>query len=247
MDTDLNYHSDQSDLNYHSENYHSDQNDQTFNTLSSLGIIGYVKEDDNEIKLVHNHNNVDMTRIRTYLLDGFINHQYDHHYLGVIIYMIKNKFDVPIDILQRALVSVYRLIIRLHMIGPASRWKDLNLRRISLVNELKLINLSINHGTSLFLGITNIGEIIKRANDHGYDMNDHIYMNINKNKSKFKERGYEILPLLDPKVVPSGLIISGRGTKNNEVIYFIKYNNRWVEYDDKMTNVIGYFDLINLI
>lgn len=253
-------------------NYWSNDNDRTQETLQTLGIkelddsgnqmtyhtsgkilIQGLKKLFNEleenVKLLIKSNtntNAKSDKNKKWQIDSSP-YNLNHSFLGVIIDMLSNGCEIPDEYLKRSLIHAYREYFRLSVIKEASGWKSYKDRLKCLRYEILLINIAINQGTPLKTGI----DIIKFVNqtDPKY-LIDNIYLKYKKENPLYKFNKYEILPLLDPKILDPGTIMQGYNGRHILEYYVVKITNKndhsWKRFDP-FTDLSTQFVDINLL
>lgn len=144
-----------------------------------------------------------------------------YHYLGIIIYCVKNGYEIHTDYLKKGLVMAYRAYIRLVNIREASGWRTWEDRKQSLIFEIKLLNHMINTAKKNVSQLKidtekDVSKQIQKILKSSKHTMDKIHLAHRKSKPTYSFQKYFIQPALDPNLLDFGTIMMGHeGRKYN--------------------------------
>jgi len=246
---------------------YSYDNDSTYDLISFLKITKYNEEkDENEYNRSITQTNSALKRmfaeyrqqqiktikktqenIKCMTDDKNVDYCWTHStywYLGVIIFMLINEYQVGSQYCVRALIHAYKEYLTVCMLQEGSGWKKWEDRKKSLIDEIHLINLAINTAKKNIcmikspLNMRSKREKIKlilSENKKELTM-DKVFMKRRTIQSKYYWFSPNILPPIDPKLLRIGTVMMGlQKRKKPEIIQEIPFivadKHVWKPYD----------------
>lgn len=127
--------------------------------------------------------------------------------------------------------------IFVYLLRPSSGWFNYLSRLECLKREILLLNLAINSGTPLdlpthLIKVNDAKQELKRSelgefvSNSKYDWMDHLFIKYRKIKSEYKFQKFSVLPLIDPNLLPNGVVMMGYEGRNLPDYYVVSQNRR---------------------
>ncbi len=145
----------------------------------------------------------------------------NYAYLGVIIYLLLNEFEVHTQYLKRALIHAYKQYIEINLLKEFKTWSSWEERKRCLIDEIHLINYAINTSKRNVAcldmkeikekkGEETIKTFLKSINKTKKDkFMDHIFFKRHTIRPKYSWQGTAVGPCIDPKILRIGTTMSG--------------------------------------
>lgn len=183
---------------------------------------------------------------------------HNNDYLGIVIWMLENKYPVRTKFLYRSLANAYYDYFRIIIVKEASGWQEWDERRLALINEIRLINYAINTAKNDIShinpnkeyetpcgGIYNM--ICDMAKKFPEKIMDKYYIRHIKRKPQYSFLGYSVEPGVDARLLQVGTIMMGHnGRKGETESYVVSLNKAhkkiWTLFDTFDSNCSQYIE-----
>ena len=253
---------------------YSDGNDYTHDLLFEYKIFTFDKKDD---RLIYNR---DLQSTNKSLKKLFMDHKIIQNenenenenknkkdytlgilypILGVIIYMLLEKYNINIKYVKYALIFAYKQYINICAIREASGWFGWETRKECLIDEIRLLNYVINNAKDnicLFHykydssddSCDDFHKIISTIHEKNPSKTmDFIFMQYRKIIPKYTFQKYNVQPAIDPKILNCGIVMMGyEARKDERHIFNNKYtNNLLIGFIVKGVHSYDYFGIKN--